>query len=147
MYTDESIRTCVATCNATLNLYRDETTWKCVEICPLNTFGDYSNSADKKCVATCPSSWYSDNSTWTCVQNCPSVPSYYKDTTLGQCVFTCRAELQEYALDVGRICVTDCPTGYYADNNTRRCLIDCLIVPSTYRFNETAVGSPNSSCV
>lgn len=66
-----------------------------------------------------------------------------------KCVAVCRKEVGEYALDVGRICVTDCPSGptaYYADNNTQRCLINCLIVPSTYRFNETVAGSPNASC-
>lgn len=89
-YADESIRTCVSTCNSTLNLYRDSTTWRCVSLCPLNTYGDYSNAADKKCVTVCPSGWYSDNSTWTCVQSCPSVPSYYKETHLGQCVAVCR---------------------------------------------------------
>jgi hypothetical protein len=107
----------------------------CVSLCPLNTYGDYSNPNDKVCVINCASGWYSDNSTWTCVQNCPSTPSYYIETSLAQCVATCRSDLNEYALDIGRICVTNCPSGYFADNNTGRCLQNCLIVPSTYRFN------------
>jgi hypothetical protein len=134
-YADESIQTCVNTCNYTLSLYRDSTTWRCVSLCPLNTYGDYSNPNDKVCVINCASGWYSDNSTWTCVQNCPSTPSYYIETSLAQCVATCRSDLNEYALDIGRICVTNCPSGYFADNNTGRCLQNCLIVPSTYRFN------------
>ena len=66
-YADHSIRTCVLECNDAVLIYKDVSTMKCVDQCPLGQFGDYSNMSAKICSLTCPDGWYEDNSTWTCV--------------------------------------------------------------------------------
>lgn len=105
---------------------------QCVTQCPFGKYGDYSNSSAKFCRIDCPSGWFMDNSTWTCVTGCPANPSYYADLHYGKCVDKCRAEVDEYASDDNRTCVTVCPNGTFADNFTRRCLTNCLRIPSTY---------------
>ena len=119
----------------------------CVTQCPFGYFGDYSVNTDKKCVTSCPSGWFLDNSTWTCVETCPTYPSFYSDTASGTCLSACRVELDLFAYDgvgVGnRTCVNPCPNGTYADIYTRRCLVDCLLEPSTYMY----VNGTERTCV
>ena len=133
-YADYSIRTCVQYCNSSLLTFMDTSTMSCVTQCPYGLYGDYSNSGQKKCAINCPSGWYTDDSTWTCVQVCPTNPSYYADTASGACMAACRAELDLFAYDGTRMCVNPCPANTTADVNTRRCLSNCLLVPSTYLF-------------
>ncbi len=133
-YADYSQRKCVLDCNASLHLYKEDDTMQCVDQCPFGQYGVYKNLSAKYCSIDCPLGWFKDNSTWTCVQVCPSTPSYYADIDSGECIDACREELDLFAYDFNRTCLSQCPASEFADNYTRRCLLKCLLEPNTYEF-------------
>lgn len=77
------------------------------KLCGPNCFeGRFADNTTGLCVTICPAPYFGVNSTvyFTCVQYCPS---------------------DEYKLTPGRMCVANCPTGYFADNLTMSCVQVC----------------------
>lgn len=85
---------------------------------------------------------FGDNSTWTCVSKCPANPALYGDIISRVCVINCPDGY--YGDDYSRTCVKICPANprYYAYEPTKRCLLDC-IYPT---FGEALLGKCVTTC-
>ena len=58
---------------------------------------------------------------------CPSTPSLFADPVTQTCVSNCSLYILRYIYLANRTCVTQCPSGLYADDSTRTCVVaaDC----------------------
>mgnify|MGYP000412752396 CR=1 FL=1 len=96
---------------------------------PSQYFFDYSG---------CPSGTWGDSIAWACVQTCPS-STYYANVTVPLCVTKCPSNYYAYPIDrkcyQGGSCPTS-PVAYYADDTTSLCVLDC---PVGY-FSDSTTG-------
>jgi hypothetical protein len=144
-------RFCVANCSN--GSYADTLSMLCVEVCPASppTFG---YQGDWTCVKNCPPGLWADDSTRTCVSSCS--PNYRQSTT-GECVSVCPAELDLYGDSNDYNCTAVCSLGQYADPIDRTCKTSCgalfesnyrcvLLCPEGYFANSTGNCVPPLSC-
>jgi hypothetical protein len=140
---DNSTQRCVPLCPSVPDSWADINAHDCVYQCPLNFFA--SGQADRLCVdscsayltfgdvqarrcgSTCAINYWADNSSFLCKARCPDNPDFYADNTTGTCVYNCSKgdNWTTFADPISRQCVTECPTGYYAQNSTQRCETEC----------------------
>lgn len=117
------------------SLFGDSITRSCVSFCSNNTVGQPTN---RLCVTQClnttqtgTSNYYADISTGQhlCVVICPTLPRLFGRNDTNKCVTTCPA--LTFGDQTGnRTCVPQCPligpTYYYAQNNSRICVLVCI---------------------
>jgi len=130
---------CVDICPPTTNstgglhipLFRDPTTFTCVQVCPSGYYGYHNTSnGDRYCVInSCPNNLFADNSTGRslCTIICPA-PNYFGDTlTLPRsCVQVCSFGTYGDTQDSNRLCVTKCNATYYGyQSGNRQCMKKC----------------------
>ncbi len=100
---------------------------KCLQVCT-DAFGDNITSS---CVLSCPTPSFADPVTHLCVDTCSA--SYYPQIAISNgnrtCTSVCENEqwLHPYYLNCSRNPM-DCPSGFYADNNTHTCNIKCSVL-------------------
>lgn len=116
LYSDvDSGNKCVSECNqAGSTPFRDSTTKKCVNICPLDK-KLFADTTAKSCVYNCtPGTYAYDNSPTdsnkTCVNNCPGLFFADNSTGYGTCVLRCPEDpiLFGDVIDLQRLCVSVC---------------------------------------
>jgi hypothetical protein len=135
----------VQTCPDSYGLYGtfgDNSTNNCVELCPIDTYGD-AQTTNRVCVLYCsqvPQLSFADSSTRRCVPQCPSSPPLYGETITFTCVATCTGITYQSA--VNRQCVSSCPAGQFASIwPTNECVDVCPSNPDSYGDSST------NSCV
>ena len=126
--------------------FGENTTRICLERCPTGTYADsHLNLCVQKCSQSIPE--YADDSTQCCVTVCPAIPSLYgENLTAGpKCVPFCQTA-GYYTLNTSRLCVTNCPSPYFAEPISRDCTEHCQINYNYYADNLTRTcssGCPN----
>jgi hypothetical protein len=119
---------CVSYCPDVTAYYADDSTNKCVKVCPIDPdyFGEFVNDGHRKCVDECSkSSHFADPITRTCVEECNLEEGYFGYPTDGRCWLTCPTG---YGNPFTIQCVDDCPESpiqTYADNLTSTCVENC----------------------
>jgi hypothetical protein len=99
------------------------------------------------CNATIPE--FADSSSHSCVTVCPSIPSFYGELQGGGpvCTPAC-VNSGYYTLNTTRLCVTNCPSPFFADPITRDCAFSCQVNQNLYADNVSrtcASACPNVS--
>lgn len=132
-------------------LFRDTSTFSCVQVCPTGTYGYHNlTNGDRYCVASCPNSGdninttystplFQDNSTGRplCTKICPG-PNYFGDlnTSPPSCVTTCTFPTFGDQNNTNRLCVSKCNGSFYGLNSgNRQCMENC---PSGTWGNKTS---------
>lgn len=81
--------------------------------CPSNP-EYYADDSSKKCVYICPNNTapktYSDNTTRVCEPVCNTTAFYFADNTLGTCLLKCPGGY--FADSTTRLCVPKCPVNF-----------------------------------
>ena len=117
---------CIAQCPP--GSYADNSTWKCVPICPSNP-ALYGDIVARVCVINCPNSYYGDDSTRTCVPVCATSPVvYFTYAPTHRCLQSCLYPYfgQKTGISIGT-CVLACYLGQYKNMTTHNCE-QCLSV-------------------
>ena len=87
----QNARSCQPECsNSPVKLYKDDTTMRCVLVCPSYPEYYYAYDADKACMTTCPLNTMKDQSTKSCVTTCPD--STFFDEQSDACVQNCPSD-------------------------------------------------------
>ena len=125
-------RSCQSGCSfSPIKQWADDTTMRCLSSCPTFPQQYYSDDLLQKCVSTCSSSYRKLESLKSCVQTCPNGTFFNQDTM--QCLSICPLDtstnhkLYGDSTTAEATCVndTDCPYGYYADDNLGLCVTAC----------------------
>ena len=161
LYADPVTLTCVVNCSLYSQRYIYLVNQSCVSNC--KDVGLYQNQVTRTCVNPfgCPAGFWGLNSTGVCVDVCPTYPdlfgdivtktcvlacpnettgsqNYYADFSTRQCVKVCPQIPALFARNDTRRCVSECPDKSYADNYTRKCVLNCSLTPGqTYADNST----------
>jgi|JI9StandDraft_1071089.scaffolds.fasta_scaffold167848_1 hypothetical protein len=84
-YAETTSRTCQTACSGfAATPYKDNSTYRCVDVCPTKPFY-YADNSSWSCVSRCTTG-YADNKTQTCVPVCPAIWNYYADIPNSICV-------------------------------------------------------------
>lgn len=136
-YADPTTRLCSQTCTNTTSipLVKNDVNLTCVSSCQPGFFMDPNLGA---CKNSCSQNLYADNSTRLCVSVCPISPYLFGENGTYTCVENCLVSSQ-FKYIAGRMCVVNCPSGTFRDNNTRVCEYTCT--------NYTYADSNTSYCV
>lgn len=136
--------------------YGNNVTKTCDTGCPYGTFaengtrlclercvtGSYADSNINTCVQICNNAIpeFADPSTHRCVTQCPAVPSLYGDflgvTSIPFCVPACSFS-GNFTLNSTRLCVTNCPSPFFADPVTGDCATYCQPNSNLYADDST----------
>ena len=125
-------RSCQSNCSfSPIQQWADDTTMRCLSSCPTFPQQYYSDDLLQKCVSTCSGSYRKLESLKSCVQTCPNGTFFNQDTM--QCLSICPLDtstnhkLYGDSTPTEAKCVndTDCPYGYYADDNLGLCVTAC----------------------
>jgi hypothetical protein len=86
-WADNQTVTCTHFCS--LGTYADDSTWKCVFMCPANPIS-YSYLPTRTCEYSCPNNYFASEMGRTCMyKSCLTSPYfYYKDYLNNQCVLS-----------------------------------------------------------
>lgn len=89
---------------------------------------------------SCPSGTYGDNDTRVCLDKCVfQKPKFtWKDRLNNFCVTFC--PYTYYADNYTGACELTCSNGTFADQSSRRCVINCPINPASYSTIVNGVG-------
>lgn len=127
-FSDPATNSCLTNCTSSgfTYIYYDNQT--CVNECPSTP--DLYGYQNNDCRPQCPTGWFAENFTRTCVQVCPNISLLYlneswADPLLGRCVSRCSALSYSYTNTTDNVCVTVCPTGYFASTLTQACVLSC----------------------
>ncbi len=84
-YADNYTATCTDVC--TLGTFADDSTWKCVSMCPSNPIS-YAYAPTQQCIYSCPNRYFASEVGRICqLGTCPTIPYYYyRDYQNNQCV-------------------------------------------------------------
>lgn len=128
-YADPITRLCSLTCsnvssNSSKSLIKNQLDQTCVADCMPGLYMDPLDPFFGSCQPSCSRPYYADNSTRMCVHVCPVSPYLFGENATYTCVKDCLVN-SEFKFIEGRVCVTDCPTGTFRDNNTRVCEYTC----------------------
>ncbi len=171
-YGDPSTRTCVDSCPINQLLYADNSSNTCVKRCPPGSYAyqwsvsclascplasppyvqTYAADYDNTCTEQCDYPYFSYLPTFKCVSSCPD-PYYNKvdshicqlcPTSCTSCssATNCKGCVLGFYLQNG-ICVTTCSLIYYANPDTRKCVVSNYCKPY-FGVNET--NKCSSSC-
>jgi hypothetical protein len=113
-----------------IDLFADNTTWKCVDVCPYGfyAFKHPTDDTIRECVRMCPmvgtTYYYAEDTTRMCVTDCPLLyGETYADKIDFKCTKVCsRGQFKDNSTAT---CVYRCPNGTYANNVTWNCSAWC----------------------
>jgi hypothetical protein len=73
----------------TLGTFADDSTWKCVSMCPANPIS-YAYAPTRQCIYACPNNYFAADVGRICLNgSCPTIPyNYYRDFQNNQCVLS-----------------------------------------------------------
>ena len=114
---------CVSQCSGTNFPFADNSTNKCVPVCP--TLPDYYGEGNV-CVFACTTAGhYADSNGRLCVATCTNTSTYiqYGDPRTGKCEKNC--SYGYWGDNSTKLCTLNCSAGSYADNTTGVCVKDC----------------------
>jgi hypothetical protein len=121
-YMNDFNRSCVSSCPYLL----DPTTNRCVSMCPFSSINNtllYANLLTYTCVSAqmCPNNTYASDDLLECVATCPNGTFIHQKN----CVKFCPNGF--YMNPLAQTCVTarNCPTSYFANNQTHSCVLTC----------------------
>ena len=148
-FRDFTTKKCVNSCPIAKKLFADSLVKSCVYNCTPGTYA-YDNvptDNNKTCVSVCPGVYFADNSTGygLCVLKCPEDPILFGDVVGVNriCVPVCQSSnFGDQNPLGGRLCRSFCSSGWFAQNdNLRRCVTRCN--STTYGYNLVCVPPQN----
>jgi hypothetical protein len=115
MWVNLTTRMCITNCP--VGLYRDNFTMSCVSVCPDYTYANVSNNL---CVSSC-FPLYASNFNKSCVAVCPN------NTTASNSTYSCQSQCDYGNYTLNNVCYNSCIEPYFADNLTRKCVLNCPV--------------------
>ncbi len=102
----------------------------------------------KRCVLTCPDTYYADSSTGTglCVSTCAGTYRF-RDNSTKNCVSICSLISVTFGDSIADMCVYQCPIGYYAQQDAnRRCVQTCADGSWANKVTRICILNPLVEC-